>query len=238
MLVKILDNTRSTHAFFAQKVVLVEGDTDRYFFNAAFKRVYPELAQEISVLYIGGKHNYTKWKDFFEKYGLSVYYIGDLDNVFEFGLVDLKEKDLKFLLMQEKLNKLTKDQKEELRKKYNNLIADKDFIESPKRVTWKSLTNYFNEIVKIEGGEKFFKLRELDTNLETKIDEKYKDKVFFLKKGSIEDYCWSIKHGDLKGMINFCEESLRDLLDSTSEEGKEIKNIIEVIVGCEVKAKN
>jgi len=28
-LIKILDNTRSTYAFFAKKVILVEGDTDR-----------------------------------------------------------------------------------------------------------------------------------------------------------------------------------------------------------------
>lgn len=34
MLIKILDNTRSTYAFFAKKVLLVEGDTDRYFYKS------------------------------------------------------------------------------------------------------------------------------------------------------------------------------------------------------------
>lgn len=79
MLIKILDNTRSTYAFFAKKVLLVEGDTDRYFFKSIILEKYPELDQEIAVLYIEGKNNYNEWSRLFEDFGLAVYFIADFD---------------------------------------------------------------------------------------------------------------------------------------------------------------
>ena len=79
MLIKILDNTRSTYAFFAKKVVLVEGDTDRYFFKSIILEKYPELDQEIAVLFIGGKSSFSAWTYLFESFGLLVYRIADLD---------------------------------------------------------------------------------------------------------------------------------------------------------------
>ena len=78
-LIKILDNSRSTYAFFSRKVILVEGETDRYFFKALIQELKPNLNQEIAVLDIIGKGQYDKWKDFFEAFGLTVYFVGDLD---------------------------------------------------------------------------------------------------------------------------------------------------------------
>ncbi len=78
-LIKILDNSRSTYAFFARKVILVEGETDRYFFKSLIQELKPNLNQEIAVLDIIGKGQYDKWKDFFEAFGLAVYFVGDLD---------------------------------------------------------------------------------------------------------------------------------------------------------------
>jgi predicted ATP-dependent endonuclease of OLD family len=79
MLIKILDNTRSTYAFFSKKVLLVEGDTDRYFFKSVFQQIYPDLDQEIAILYMGGKGGYEEWSNLFESFGLIVYCIADLD---------------------------------------------------------------------------------------------------------------------------------------------------------------
>lgn len=84
LLIKILDNTRSAYAFFAKKVVLVEGDTDRYFFKSILQELKPDMNQEIAILDIIGKPNYSAWKDFFEAFGLTVYFIGDLDSAFGF----------------------------------------------------------------------------------------------------------------------------------------------------------
>ena len=83
-LIKILDNTRSTFAFFAKKVLLVEGETDRYFFKAFINEYAPHFKQDIAILDITGKGLYKKWKDLFESFGLEVYFIGDLDAAFGF----------------------------------------------------------------------------------------------------------------------------------------------------------
>ena len=79
MLIKILDNTRSTYAFFAKKVLLVEGDTDRYFYKSVISEKYPASDQDIAVLYIGGKNSHRAWRKLFEDFGLTVYLITDLD---------------------------------------------------------------------------------------------------------------------------------------------------------------
>ena len=78
-LIKILDNTRSTFAFFARKVILVEGDSDRYFVKAVIQERYRQLDQEIAVLHIGGKGEFQKWRDLFSSFGLTVYAIADFD---------------------------------------------------------------------------------------------------------------------------------------------------------------
>lgn len=78
-LIKILDNTRSTYAFFSKKVVLVEGDTDRYFLKSIIIEKYPDQEQIVAVLYMGGKGGYNEWSKLFKSFGLSVYAVCDLD---------------------------------------------------------------------------------------------------------------------------------------------------------------
>lgn len=83
VLIRILDNTRSTYAFFAKKVVLVEGDTDRYFFKALAQLLHQELDQEIAILHVGGKGELVQWTTLFESFGLTVYRIADLDYAYD-----------------------------------------------------------------------------------------------------------------------------------------------------------
>lgn len=83
LLIRILDNTRSTYAFFAKKVILVEGDSDRYFFKAVVQLKYRYLDQEIAVLHVGGKKELLQWTKLFESFGLLVYRIADLDYAYD-----------------------------------------------------------------------------------------------------------------------------------------------------------
>jgi predicted ATPase len=80
-LIRILDNSRSTYAFFSKKVVLVEGDTDRYFFRALLQERHRPLEQEIAVLHVGGKRELPKWRNLFSSFGLRVYAISDFDYI-------------------------------------------------------------------------------------------------------------------------------------------------------------
>ncbi len=87
-LVKILDNTRSTHAFFGGKVLLVEGDSDRYFFRALLGEIEGKIkkgiVQNITVLDINGKGKDAEWRALFEAFGLKTFFIGDLDYSWKF----------------------------------------------------------------------------------------------------------------------------------------------------------
>lgn len=88
VLIRILDNTRSTYAFFARKVILVEGDSDRYFFKAVVQSLYQNLDQEIAILHVASKYEFVHWTKLFESFGLSVFRVADLDyayNVFYAG---------------------------------------------------------------------------------------------------------------------------------------------------------
>ncbi len=95
VLIRILDNTRSTYAFFAKKVVLVEGDSDRYFFKAVIQWLYQKLDQEIAILHVAGKKELEHWTTLFEEFGLNVYRIADFDYVYDRFYSGEKRKSLK-----------------------------------------------------------------------------------------------------------------------------------------------
>ena len=87
-LVKILDNKRSTHAFFGSKVLLVEGDTDRYFFRAVLGEIETKLkkgvVQDIAIIDINDKKKDKEWRTLFDAFGLKTFFITDLDYAFKF----------------------------------------------------------------------------------------------------------------------------------------------------------
>ncbi len=78
-LIEILDNTQAARALFANKVVLVEGQDDEYFFRSVLKSHKPEFSQEVAIYNTHSKDSIPSWKDFFELFGVSVYFIKDLD---------------------------------------------------------------------------------------------------------------------------------------------------------------
>ena len=83
-LIKILNNTQAARILFLNKVLLVEGQDDEYFFRDVIKRLQPDLSQNINIYGVNGKDNISSvnslsFKDFFESFGLKVYFIKDLD---------------------------------------------------------------------------------------------------------------------------------------------------------------
>lgn len=82
-LIQILSYTNSSKIFFSDKVVLVEGDSDEYFFRFYFDK-YKEtrtISKSIDFLYIGGKDKIGYWEKFLTDCKINSYYVGDLDNV-------------------------------------------------------------------------------------------------------------------------------------------------------------
>ena len=48
-LIKILNNTQAARVLFLNKVLLVEGQDDEYFFRDVVKRLQPEFSQNINI---------------------------------------------------------------------------------------------------------------------------------------------------------------------------------------------
>lgn len=78
-LVEILNNTQAARVLFLDRVLLVEGQDDEYFFRVAIKKLQPDLSQNITVYGVRGKDSISSFKSFFESFGLTVYLIKDLD---------------------------------------------------------------------------------------------------------------------------------------------------------------
>lgn len=235
-LVKILDNTRSTYAFFAKKVVLVEGDTDRYFLKAVFQELKPELGQEIAILDIGGKGNYSRWKSFFESFGLTSYYVGDFDNVFSLAFPEgrIVAKEVKaaaeLALKQEKLDNLSPQQRQAFATACATLASAHDYATAPKLAGWKPVIDQFVSCVRLSNAETVARIRATSPDIDVKIEAKYASKVFILKAGAIEEYVGG-PHGDLNAMISFCESGLKAWLASGSPKAQEVIQIVEMISG-------
>jgi hypothetical protein len=233
-LIKILDNTRSTYAFFSKKVVLVEGDSDRYLFKAILQEQHPELMQEIAFLDIGGKGNYMKWKSFFEMFGLMVYYIGDFDNVITMDFVTgrLIEKsvsmDVESRLKQQKLNSLSETQVADFSIAFRSLDADTEKLCRPNRALWKPVLDKFVEFVKLKNGERVQEIKRSHPSIVGSIESKYAERIYLLKHGAIEDYIGG-NHADLNHIINFCSENLKAWLKREDEKVMEIKSIFNCI---------
>ncbi|MCY9669054.1 AAA family ATPase [Paenibacillus alginolyticus] len=79
---QILCYENNAAAFFAQKVLLVEGDSDIYFFKHISKVLNNEWDFDnkgIPVIKLNGKGNVARFKEFFGYFGIKVYCILDLD---------------------------------------------------------------------------------------------------------------------------------------------------------------
>lgn len=235
-LVKILDNTRSIYAFFAKKVVLVEGDSDRYLFKAIFQELFPALSQEIAVLDMGGKGGYQRWRSFFESFGLSVYYIGDFDNVmsleFPVGgkIIKSEEKSaIESRIKQRKLDNLTEQQRRDFSLAFARLEADETKLSRPRRDLWKPVIDKFINFVSVSNVEIVRELRGQYPNIIEEIENKYSEGVFILKAGAIEEYIGG-SHANLNHIADFCANDLISWCSSSNPLVTEVRGIVETIV--------
>mgnify|MGYP000892373628 FL=1 len=78
-LVEILNNTQAARVLFLDRVLLVEGQDDEYFFRVVIKKLHPELSRYITVYGVSGERSIFSFKSFFKTFKMKVYFIKDLD---------------------------------------------------------------------------------------------------------------------------------------------------------------
>lgn len=241
-LIKLLDNKRSGSIFFSKKVILVEGETDRYFFQSILDKKYPKLKQDITVMNIDGKKKYPRWKKFLESFGIENYFICDFDNVDDFGiLTTLEYKEIIKECKEEIIKKIDRDcikrenctdavklfaNLETILNKKNNTITVKEKNDLlclfAYMLTTRLPSDSLNKYIK--------KHRKLKNKINKGIISKYDEGVFILKSGSLEAY--TEKPKSLEDVVNFCNtKELNIFLKNKGNiKSQEINTIIERIV--------
>ncbi len=83
-------------AFFSRRVVLFEGESDDAFFKHISRLIDPDWdfdTKNIAMVRVAGKGNFTRYRIFFESFGIDVKIVADLDAIFEgFGHLGMGER--------------------------------------------------------------------------------------------------------------------------------------------------
>lgn len=85
-MIHMLKYEHMTKIFFVPKLIMVEGETDAYFFEFYIDYLQKQgklFPSEYEILVIGGKGSFKKRKYFLTKFGIESFYIGDWDNILE-----------------------------------------------------------------------------------------------------------------------------------------------------------
>jgi predicted ATP-dependent endonuclease of OLD family len=232
LLIRILSYTNNSKIFFVNKVILVEGAGDEYFLNYYISKAFP-MAGNFEILNIGGKEEFPKWKEFLEKWGLQVYFIGDWDNVKNFGILSEAEyQNFKSISSQLNIKKISKTLSEsnyrdgkKLLELVGLVIGDPSCLSK----IYNDLVHAFNRVIEkhicCSDILKHLKNSNEDTLevINKKIEQKYQDKVYILKHGELEDYLGlSKKNKGLKQVVDFCNKDCLDLIRAEFKEELDI----------------
>jgi len=197
-LVHLLRFENLSKIFFVNKIIMVEWDSDLYFFSHYLKRLQLQPWREsitwtYEIININWKWSYKARHRFLNKFWIDNYFIWDRDNTVDYWFFTPKE----------------------LWKYYQ--LANKH-IKNDKWTSW----DYYNRLVfviKKFYPQKYHRIIEW-------IDDLYRDNVYILKLWAIESYP-RLERKWLQYMVNFCNLDFNHRLvnPETNEQRKELYDI-------------
>ncbi len=198
-LIHILKFEHIAKIFFMNKILMVEWETDEYFwrFFLSYLSKKPEFKWKLDnfeILNINWKWSYSRWSNFLKKFGIESYFIWDWDNVVWNGIVDYQEMDTYINLTKQCL--------------------DSDHIKKEK---------FYVRI--IETIKKFFP--EKYEYIKNKIQLFYDQWIFILQEWNLEVYLW-LKRKGLEETIRFCNNNFYSWLNNKNykKHFQEFKEIV------------
>lgn len=219
----IINSTNNEKIFFADKVIMVEGITDRLVFQRILKEITDGQPQNrvIEIIEVKGKHNVDKYRQFMNNLMIPSYFITDLDYVNENGTPKLKQ----------------------LFTVHTKRVV-KDVLKNPESMDHKVLVEYMNQAITsgnlTELQELWEYIKSFRTKLKSKlspeeqtilknfINNQQQNKTFILQKGDIEDYFPAELHRkDLDNVLKLLDD-IEFKSWKKSEEYKELYDIITV----------
>lgn len=189
-LIQMLKLENASKIFFSKKIIMVEWETDAYFFEFYLNYLHTfqqwkDKITDYEIININWKWWFQRWKSFLSKFWIQSYFIWDRDNTVEFNI--LKQADLNYYYQQSK--------------KYYNSI---------KKVKWhmdRHYTRLVNTIRALHPDKHSYVVKE--------IEKLYQQNIYILKKGDIETYLW-MKSKWLEETINFCHRDFQKRLSDKS----------------------
>lgn len=227
-LLHIINSHNNEKIFFADKVILVEGITDRIFWEQLIN-IYKkaENSEIIEVLEVHGKINLQKYRNFLEKIELDNYIIADLDYILQIGSEELKKMCIVDYskIDREVINAKKSMDGQTLFKEIEEAIKSKNFDALEK------LCNYIkSRKMKLPDNKTPEQLQVFENFITKKMD----DKIFVLSKGEVEDYLPE-GYGDLNKLIELIknERTFKDFIirGDYREKRLELSKIICSILG-------
>ena len=205
-LVHLLRFENLSKIFFVNKIIMVEWDSDLYFFSHYLKWLQEQPGWEFitwtyEIVNINGKWSYKAWHKFLNKFWIDNYFIWDWDNTVDYGFFTPKELWKYYQLA----NKHIKNDKWISGDYYNRLVY----------------------IIKKFYPQKYHRIIEW-------IEDLYKDNVYILKLWAIESYP-RLERKWLQYMVNFCNFEFENWLVSpeTNEQRKELFDIFSSVFSKE-----
>lgn len=201
-LIQILKFENAAKIFFVDKIIMVEWEIDAYFFEHYLEYLHnlPEGKEKIvnyEIININGKGSYKKRSAFLKKFWIESYFIGDWDNIVDYGFIS--QQDLNYYYKQAKTFYHTHKKESETTDRYYAKLVN----------TVKYLyPNRYSSILE-------------------KIDFLYSKNVFILKKWDIETYLGIKSKGleeTISFCHNFFDIRLEN--KHLKEHREELKNII------------
>jgi hypothetical protein len=88
LLARVAEHENAAAVFFANRVVLVEGETDQHFLSTFVRKLgearsphWRAAAEQVAFLNIKGKGELAAWRELLSKFAVQVFFFGDWDNV-------------------------------------------------------------------------------------------------------------------------------------------------------------
>lgn len=235
-LLHLINTLNNEKIFFADKVVLVEGLSDRILFQMLIDNYKKNTQEVIEVLEVQGKDSLGKFRDFLDLFNIKNFIVADLDYAFNIGNEKIKNifitnyKNIDKNVLKRKKSKDAKSLSECLEKIIINIKDGKLNSKEKEDVNkiWDYIKSRHRKIKDSISAEEKTELYEF-------IKSKKSKRIYILKYGEIEDYIPEIsKSRNVESTIEFIKnKKLEAWVNQKEKDGKkeELESIILNILG-------
>lgn len=230
---QIVRHENNEAAFFAQTVVLVEGDSDTFVYPhlaRLFSKDWDDVERNIMFVKIDGKGNITRYRHFFRNFGVPVHVITDLDALSDgfahltstqsitdahsrlmglvsdhlTGLIDLKKKKAQGIAKNRSARELWRAAQQHLATWYDSRT------ESSAQDLESTLTELF-DIGRGDARLEYLKnppSQEIERGIEEVVSSLAAENTYVLRRGDLEEYCGLSASSDkVSTAIQFCADT-------------------------------